>query len=53
MLPITFRLYKMMWSLHHEMRPRLIEAIYAKSDRLRIVHIKSPKELAAFAANPT
>lgn len=52
MLPVTFRLYKMMWWLHREMRPRLIEAISAKSDRIRIIHIKSPKQLAAFAANP-
>lgn len=52
MLPVTIRLYKMMWWLHREMRPRLIEAIYAKSDRIRIIHIRSPKQLAAFVANP-
>ncbi len=49
---VTFRLYKMMWWLHREMRPTLLEAIYDRADRLRIIHIKSPAELRAFTANP-
>ena len=52
MFPITIRLYRMMWWLHKEMRPKLISAITAQSHRARIVHIKNPKELASFAANP-
>lgn len=52
MLPVTLRLYRMMWWLHRQMRPSLIEAIYAQSDRIRIIHIRSPKQLADFAANP-
>ncbi len=52
MLPVTFRLYKMMWWLHREMRPKLLEAIEAQRWRARIIHIRSPRELAAFASNP-
>jgi hypothetical protein len=52
MFPVTIRLFKMMWWLHTEMRPRLIRAIYERSDRIRVIHIKSPKELATFTANP-
>lgn len=49
---VTFRLYRMMWRLHREARPKLIDAIYSRSDRVRIIHIKSPAELNAFTANP-
>lgn len=52
MAPVTFRLFKMMWWLHREMRPQLVEAIYERADRVRIIHIKSPKDLTAFSANP-
>ena len=52
MWPITFRLFKMMWWLHRDMRPRLVEEIYRRSDRIRIVHLKSPSDLNAFATAP-
>jgi adenylate kinase family enzyme len=52
MLPVTFRLYRMMWWLHREMRPRLLAAIQAQGDRARVIHIRSPRELAAFVSNP-
>jgi len=52
MWPVTIRLIRMMWWLHKKMRPKLIEAIYSRADRLRIIHIKSPSELQAFTANP-
>jgi adenylate kinase family enzyme len=45
---VTFRLYKMMWWLHKEMRPKLTETIYERADDIRIIHIKSPDELNAF-----
>lgn len=50
MLPVTLRLFRMMWWLHREMRPRLLAAIEARRGAARIVHIRSPRELAAFAA---
>lgn len=49
---VTFRLYRMMWWLHRDMRPKLTKAIYSHADRIRIIHIKSPAELDAFATNP-
>lgn len=52
MFPVTIRVYRMMWWLHWEMRPKLIEAIEARRGTARIIHIRSPKQLAAFAANP-
>lgn len=52
MFPVTIRLFKMMWWLHREMRPKLIAAIEARRESARIIHIRSPKQLAEFAANP-
>jgi adenylate kinase family enzyme len=52
MFPVTIRLYKMMWRLHRDWRPKLIAAIEARRGAARIVHIRSPKELATFTANP-
>ena len=52
MFPVTIRLFKMMWWLHREMRPKLIAAIEARGESARIIHIRSPKQLAKFAANP-
>lgn len=52
MFPVTLRLYKMMWWLHREMRPKLFEAIEAQRERARIIHIRSPQELAEFISAP-
>ncbi len=52
MFPVTIRLYKMMWWLHKEMRPKLLEAVYERAPDARIIHIRSPRELAEFASNP-
>ena len=52
MWPVTVRLFRMMWHLHRVMRPRLIEAIYARADQVLIVHVRSPKELRSFARAP-
>lgn len=48
MLPVTFRLYRMMWWLHREMRPRLLEAIEARRGGRTIVHIRSLEDLTRF-----
>lgn len=52
MFPVTIRLSKMMWWLHSKQRPKLIEAIEARRGAARIIHIRSPRQLAEFAANP-
>ena len=50
MLPVTFRLYRMMWWLHRDLRPKLLAAIEARRLGKRIFHIRSPRELSAFRA---
>lgn len=52
MFPVTIRMYKMMWRLHREMRPRLLDAIEARRGQSRIIHILSPRALAEFVSNP-
>ncbi len=49
MLPMTKQLFKMIWYIHKEIRPRLISLIqeYKKEGR-SVIHIKSPKELNEF-----
>ncbi len=50
MWPVTLRLYRMMWRLHRDLRPRLVAAIEARSETKRIFHLRSPRELAQFCA---
>ena len=48
MLPVTIKLYRMMWRLHREMRPKLIAAIEERRAGRTIVSIRSLDELARF-----
>ena len=48
MLPVTFRLYGMMWRLHRDLRPKLLAAIELRKQAKRIFHIRSPRALADF-----
>ncbi len=52
MWPVTIRLFRMMWWLHRDMRPKLLTAIRGRQRHARIIHIKSPVELRRFARNP-
>lgn len=52
MFPVTVRLFRMMWWLHRQMRPKLLAAIEQRRETARIIHIKSPAELARFTADP-
>lgn len=52
MLPVTFRLYKMMWHAHFALRPHLLASLKRQANKTRIIHIRSPKELNDFAKNP-
>ena len=49
MWKVTFRLYRMMWWLHREMRPDLIRAIEAERARARVVVLRRPAELRDFS----
>lgn len=51
MLPVTFKLYKMMWWLNREMRPKLLVELNKRSAVKRFIHINSPRELNAFVKN--
>ena len=50
MLPVTFRLYRMIWRLHRDVRPKLLAEISARRDTKRVFHLRSPRELAEFRA---
>lgn len=49
---VTQRLYRMIWRLHVDTKPKLIGAIYNHADTVRITHIRSVRELNDFTANP-
>ncbi|WP_424983314.1 flagellar protein FlaR [Maritalea sp. S77] len=52
MLPVTFRLYKMMWHVHRVLRPKLLAELSERAKTCRIIHIRSPRELNTFKRNP-
>jgi adenylate kinase family enzyme len=48
MWPMTFQLYRMIWRLHRDLRPRLLAAIESRRMTARIFHLRSPKQMRAF-----
>ena len=48
MWPVTLRLYRMMWRVHHDVRPTLIAAIEKRRQGKRVFHLRSPRQLAEF-----
>ena len=48
MLPVTVRLYKMMWWLHYEMRPKLLAAVESHRAKKTVFHLRSASALADF-----
>lgn len=53
MLPVTLRLYRMMWSVHREIRPRVLALLDRYRPSAQVIHIRSKKELSAFIHNST
>ena len=47
-LPVTGRLFKLMWQIHRERLPQLVELIYQYQADTEIVHLKSPGEMKCF-----
>jgi len=47
-LPVTGRLFKLMWRIHKETRPQLIELIDRYTRDIQIVRLKSPREIRSF-----
>ena len=50
MLPVTWPLLKMIWTIHQHARPQLLELIDSYRDRKAVFHIRSPRELGQFVA---
>ena len=48
MLPVTGRLLKMIWRIHYQLRPRLVELVERQQAEKQVIHITSPKALRAF-----
>jgi adenylate kinase family enzyme len=47
---VTTRLYRMMWRVHRDVRPKLLAAIEKRRQGKRIFHLRSPRQLAEFRA---
>jgi ABC-type dipeptide/oligopeptide/nickel transport system ATPase component len=47
-LPVTGRLFKLMWKIHQEMLPPLVELIHQYSQDTLTIHLKSPHEMRRF-----
>ena len=45
MLPMTGKLLKMIWSIHTQTKPKLIELVDSYGETKWIYHVKSPREL--------
>jgi adenylate kinase family enzyme len=48
MWPVTWRLLKLMWTLHRTARPELIALINRYAGRKAVFHLRSPRELRRF-----
>jgi len=48
MLPMTWPLLKMIWVIHRQARPQLVELIDSYRGKKQVVHIHSPRELHKF-----
>ena len=44
-LPITGRLFKLMWQIHHEQLPQLVELILQYQADTTFVHLRSPRQM--------
>lgn len=50
MLPMTWPLLKLIWTIHHQARPELLTLIDAYRDGRQVVHLRSPQALRQFIA---
>ncbi len=50
LVPVTLKLFRMIWSIHRELLPRLSETIDSFKVSRNVYHVRSPKELRAFSA---
>lgn len=45
MLPMTGKLFKMIWTIHTQIRPKLIELVDSYRETKWVYHLKSPREM--------
>ncbi|MEX0807877.1 MAG: hypothetical protein WD044_04030 [Dongiaceae bacterium] len=45
---VTWRLYRMIWWIHRELRPQFLALVDDVSPGVRIFHLRSPRDIAAF-----
>ena len=50
MLPMTWKLLRMIWGIHHQGRPYILQLVHGLQGSKRIIHIRSPRALQAFAS---
>jgi adenylate kinase family enzyme len=48
LLPVTWRMLRLIWQIHWTRRPDLLRQVEAFRDRKRVVHIRSPRQLRRF-----
>lgn len=48
--PVTLRLARVMWRVHHELRPRLLELLGRPEFRRRLRHVRAPRALEVVLA---
>ena len=48
MLPMTKQLFKMIWDIHHEARPKLLDMVEGRRATKTVFHLQSPEELDRF-----
>ena len=48
LVPMTWKMYKMIWMINRDLGPRLLKLVESFKGKKDVFHIKSPKELRAF-----
>jgi adenylate kinase family enzyme len=48
MLPMTGKLFRMIWTIHRQGRPQMLQLVNNLSETKQVFHIRSPRELRAF-----
>lgn len=51
LVPMTWKMYRMIWFIHHNVRPRLCGLVDTFKETKTVYHIRSPKELKRFVLN--
>lgn len=48
LVPMTWKLFKMIWVINRDLRPKLLKRVESFQGKKDVFHIRSPKELRAF-----